>query len=83
MECEKCGRIGHVKAFCWDMNGNSNEFDLENGHALYNGLNNKQVNIQGLFIVAPEKGLHPLLMSHDEFELWKQVKNAANGTKAK
>jgi hypothetical protein len=57
MECEKCGRIGHVKAFCWDMNGKPNEFDLENGHALYNGLNNKQVNIQGLFIVAHEKGL--------------------------
>jgi hypothetical protein len=77
MECEHCGLTGHVKAFCWDLHRKPKGHGSENGHDLDNGKNNEQINIQGLFNMALEKGLIPVLMSHDEFKLWKQVKHAA------
>ena len=81
MECEHCERRGHVKAFCWDIHGKPKEHSSKIGRDLDNGKDCKQVNIQGLFDMALAKGLIPVLMSRDEFELWRQVKNAATGTK--
>ena len=81
MECEYCGRKGHVKAFCWDLHGKLGEHNSESGHDLDDGKDDIQINIQILFGKALEKGLIPVLMTYDEYELWKIVKGATTDAK--
>ena len=81
MECEYCGWKGHVKAFCWDLHGKPGEHNSESRHELDDVKDRKQINIEILFNMALEKGLVPVLMTHDEYELWKIVKGTSTDAK--
>lgn len=56
MKCEHCGRMGHAKAFCWDLSGKLGQHSPRSGYDFQNDKNSKQESFKLCLVLHLRKG---------------------------